>query len=122
MNVEAQRLLGALRLIDSNDTVKLSGMTRLDIARNINRLMPAVVAFEKAVGALQRDLVQKPESADANKALAVEIVAVSEASEEHDLIALEHTALRLDDNQRITGDMIAALAPVLKDFDTVAEA
>lgn len=121
MNVEAQRLLGALRSVDNHDSVKLAGMTRLDIARNINRLMPAVLAFEKAVGRAQRELLPPgPDSRDANNVKMVEITELSEGVEVYDLVSIEHTALRLDDNPRISGDTIAALAPILKDFDSLA--
>lgn len=116
MNAAAQRLLGALRTLDAHDSIKLAGMTRLDIARNINRMLPDVLAFEKAVGRLQR------EAADPAKrdTIVADISALSEATVDFDLVGVETSALRLDDHPRITGDMIASLAPLLKDFDSQA--
>lgn len=119
--IAAQRLLGALRTIDQAETVKLPGQLRFDIARNIDRLLPDVNAYEKAIGAKHREMQSGPEHAAANNAIIAEIEKMSEAEVDVKLRKLAHLDFRLDDNPRITGDMIASLAPILRDFDTVSD-
>lgn len=128
-NNQAQRLLTALRNVDGNDAIKLAGLTRLDIARNINRLFPEVGAFERMAAAQHRGIMRgdsvkgpSPEEVAANNKVLAELETLGQATKTYKLIALEHDKLRLDDNPRITGDMIAALAPILKDFDTMKDA
>lgn len=120
-NIAAQRILVALRGVDNNEAIKLSGMTRLDIARNINRLMPVVVDYEKVIQRRHRDMQPGDANRAANSVISADIEKVAERSGEYDLIEIEPANLRLDDNPRITGDMIAALAPILKDFDTIVD-
>lgn len=120
-NADAQRMLGALRRIDENDTVKLSGPTRLDIARNINILMPHVTKFEREAGALQRGIVPGEANLAANKEIVGNIDEMNQSKRGYKLHEMAADALRLDDNPRITGDMIASLAPILKDFDSMEQ-
>lgn len=118
-NNAAMRLFSALRSLDTSDTVRLSGQTRLDIARNINRLLPEVEAFERAVAAKRREIKPGEANIAANNAIVAEMEAMGAATIELKLFSLDHTKMNLDDNPRITGDMIAALVPILKDFDTM---
>lgn len=120
-NVHAQRLLGALRTIDMSDSIKLAGQTRLDIARNINRLMPDMQAFERAVAAKRREMQPGEANVAANNEIQAEIENMGAQEFEVKLYKLEYAKLNLDDNPRITGDTIAALAPILKDFDTMTD-
>lgn len=117
-NMTAQRLLIVLQRIDQNDAVKLPGLVRLDIARNINRLIPNVTAFERVLMQKQRERV----AGSHNAALEQEMDELGDATAEYELYEIEPTQLKLDDNTRITGDMIAALAPVLKEFYTAKAA
>jgi len=120
-NIEAQRMMMTLRNIDNSDSVSLSGMVRLDIARNINRLMPQVSDFERAINQLRRGVQHGEVHLAANNELAEKLDEISQAAIKFNLIDLDPAALRLDDNKRITGDMIASLAPILKDFDSLAD-
>lgn len=119
-NLSAIRMLSSLRAIDSDQNVKLPGQIRLDIARNINRLIPEVSAYEKARNGLQRELKAGNDAiaVEANKTVLSDMEALGETEMDISLINLDHGQFNLDDNKRITGDMIAALAPILKDFDT----
>lgn len=116
-NKAAQRLLGALRSIDRDETVNLGGKLRLDVARNINRLMADVEAFERAIARRHRDLRPGEAALDANGKIMAEIEELGDLTVEVKLYKLNHNELNLGDNKRITGEIVAALGPILRDFD-----
>lgn len=120
-NGDAYNLLVALNTVDQDARTKLSGTTRFAIALNINLLRPSMLAFERA-----REAARAPFAALAPLAQQAEI---SKADQplfdeelEVDLRRFTKAELRLDDNERITGQMIASLAPIIIDFsDTKTE-
>ena len=120
-NVAAQRLLTALRNIDNNENVKLAGLTRLDIARNINRMFPLVTSFERVASARRRELMPGEENHAANNIIVDDLEKMSYQEVEFKLIAIDKDLLRLDDNSRITGETIASLAPIIKGFDSLKD-
>ncbi len=110
------RMTAALRAIDAHDAIQLDGLVRLDIARNINVLLPEVEAFARQVGREHRKIKPGNENIDSNNKVAEEIEKMRARVMTFDLVPLDVGKLRLDDNKRITGEMIAALAPILTDF------
>lgn len=128
-NMRAQRILTSLRSIDKDDSVKFGGMVRMDIARNIDILYEKVAKFERDLGALHRGLqhcdpgkAPTPQQIAANNATVEAIEKLGEVEAGYELIMIDKDLLRLDDNPRITGDMIAAIAPILRDFNSSKEA
>jgi hypothetical protein len=113
---DAYNLLIALNAIDSHPTTKLSGPTRFAFAVNINVLKPAALAFERA-----RDLSRSGFDALDILSRQASISAADAVLTDKELeLALERISkadLRIDDNERVTGQMIAALAPIIMDFD-----
>lgn len=118
-NYAAQRLLAALRTIDAGETIRLSGKVRLNIARNINRLISDVMVFEQASGGKQREIRPGNDHLAENNKVVAELEQLRAVKIEVKLWRFTCEDLSLDDNPRITGDTIAALAPVLRNFDTL---
>lgn len=112
-NRDAQRMLGALKTIDAGGEVKFSGQTRMNIAININRVLPIVAAFEIGSQKRQLDFQPGPEAAEGNKVIQRELIALADATNSYDLVPLKATDLNLDENAKITGDQIAALMPLI---------
>ena len=108
-NNDAQRLLAALRAVDAES--KLEGRTRLDIAININRLMPMVMAFETTVQKRRMDFGLG--SGEVNKDIVIELSDLMTGCEEYDLKEITVNSLKLDDNLKITGDQLASMTPIL---------
>lgn len=115
----AQALLIACKQIDSNEKTALKMQTRIDFAININRLHPIVEAYERArqksialvaAGAPQLSPIQEA-------SIMSEDSAVRDQEVDIELKTIEMADLKLDDNPRITIQMIQMLAPVIKDFD-----
>lgn len=121
-NRDAQRLLGALKTIDAGGEIKLTGQTRIAIAININRLTPMVAAFEVGSQRRQLDFLPGAEARDANTAIQRELLALADDKQGYELRSLTTAALDLDANPKITGDQVAALAPILSDFEAQAKA
>lgn len=121
-NREAQRLLATLKKIDATGDIKLKGQTRILIAVNINKLTPLVAAFETAGQRRQFDFKAGEEAMDNNKAIQTELMAMADATQKFDLAPMKLADLDLDENVKITGDQIAALAPILSDFGKEAKA
>lgn len=124
VNVDAQRLLMGLRSIDSDESTNLDAEIRMKIAININRLMPNVQAFERIASQIQARMSGNGHegsngSAVLNTGLAVmqELQRLSEGSEDYNLKKLTVAELKLKDNPKIKSDIIARLAPIIKDFD-----
>lgn len=115
----AQALLIACKQIDSNEKTALKMQTRIDFAININRLHPIVEAYERARqksitlvadGAPQLSPIQEA-------SLMSEDSAARDQEVDIELKTIEVADLKLDDNPRITVQMIQMLAPMIKDFD-----
>jgi hypothetical protein len=113
----AHSLFVALTSVDRDDKTKLDGKTRIAIAIDINLLQPHVAAYERVRGERQREIMAS-ESGPAQGAAFVEADAqLREAEVEVALRQFATAELKLDDNPRITGAMIAMLAPVLSDLN-----
>lgn len=117
-NRNAQRLLIALRNLEASGEIKFKGQTRIDIAKNINLLMPNVGAFE--TGSQKRELDYKDDTPDQNRAIKKELIDLADATQDYDLVPLAVADLDLDSNHKITGEQIAALAPILAELAKAA--
>jgi len=116
----AQRLLGGLMALERDEKTKL-GEARIKIALNMVRLQPVVEAYERASQARQKQLLSEA-TGNAEVALAHmqhgEDDAVYRAQEESiDLKTITMADLKLSDNPRITGAMLAQIAPIISDFE-----
>lgn len=119
-NRDAQRLLIALRSVEAGGETKLAGQARMNIAININRLMPVVAAFETSIEKRKLDQVPGADARSANVAIQKEIMDLADASQDHTLITMGFADLDLDNNPKITSDQIASLAPILRDLEAKA--
>lgn len=119
--LRAQRLLKAARELPASDKVKFDGLKRLDIARNIERMFDVVSKFEREVGVLQRGILPGEKNIEANNAIVDRITALSLEEVEFKLIALDVGDLRVDDNAALDPDVIAALAPMIRGFDSMKD-
>ncbi len=114
----AHSLLVGLNAVDRDDKTKLNGDTRLALAININRLQPIVAAYEKARNAVLTETVgDGPLTALKEAQFSAADSDLREQEEEFDLKRISKADLRLEDNPRITGGLIAMLAPMLIDLD-----
>jgi hydrogenase maturation factor HypF (carbamoyltransferase family) len=132
-NLQAQRLLGGCSMIDKDETTKLDPEIRLALAININRLMDHVLVFQRLQEKLvnqkieERAKVSIPsmngEAIDAVKRLTAideEIIVLQESTlglENVKLKKITTDNLKLKENPKIKGDVIASLALIIKDFD-----
>lgn len=127
-NRDAQRLLIALRAVDEHESIELPGKVRLAMGININKLMPTMVAYERALQRTQMRMVSTTTETEAltraaaiaNQKITDELNAMSDATAKYDLRDIQLSALSLDSNKRITGDRIASLAPILTGLDAPA--
>jgi hypothetical protein len=116
---EAQRLLIALREVDQDTDTKLPEEVRLDVAININRLMPVVGAFEKVLQTLQQRMMSRITNPQVMNSVRVDMEAgrLGERVEEFDLKVIDKEKLKLSENPKIRGDMLSRLAPIINKFD-----
>jgi hypothetical protein len=116
----AHSLFVALSSVDRDDKTRLDGKTRIAIAIDINLLQPHVTAYERVRGQRQREIIGEGERVGAlqNAALLEADAELREQEIEVTLKAFAVAELKLDDNVRITGAMLAMLAPVLSDLNT----
>lgn len=118
-NRDAQRLLIALRNLEAGGETKLTAQTRMNIAININRLMPVVAAFE--TGTARRRLDQKDGDNEANRAIERELLTLADAlADFEDLLPIGVGDLDLANNAKISGEHLAALAPALAGLEAKA--
>lgn len=114
----AHGLLIGMNAIDRDDKTRLAAETRMTIAININRLQPVMAAYEKARNALMIEIVGEGPITPLKEAqFAAADGGLRERAEEFELKRIAKAELRLDDNPRITGGLIAMLAPILTDLD-----
>lgn len=115
---KAHSLLVGLNAVDRDDKTRLNGDTRLALAININRLQPIVAAYEKARNAVLAETVgDGPLTAVKEAQFSAADSDLRDKEEEFDLKRISKADLRLEDNPRITGGLIAMLAPMLIDLD-----
>jgi hypothetical protein len=115
---KAHSLLVGLNAVDRDDKTKLNGDTRLALAININRLQPVVAAYEKARNAVLTETVgEGPLTAVKEAQFSAADSDLRDKEEEFDLRRIAKADLRLEDNPRITGGLIAMLAPMLIDLE-----
>ena len=115
---QAHALLVGLNAVDRDEKTKLGAQARLAIAININRLTPVVAAYEKARNALLIEIVGEGPVTQLKEArFAAADSGLREQEEGFELRRIGKAELRLDDNPRITGALIAMLAPILTDID-----
>ncbi len=115
---KAHSLLVGLNAVDRDDKTRLNGDTRLAFAININRLQPIVAAYEKARNAVLAETVgDGPLTAVKEAQFSAADSDLRDKEEEFDLKRISKADLRLEDNPRITGGLIAMLAPMLIDLD-----
>jgi hypothetical protein len=112
----AHSLFVALSAVDRDEKTKLDGKTRLAVAIDINLLAPHVTAYERLRGQRQREIMEGAQSQLQNAVLIEADAELREAEIEVGLKPFPVAELKLDDNPRITGAMIAMLAPVLSDL------
>jgi hypothetical protein len=117
---ETQGILIGLRRIDAVDEAKLDPEVRLRIGININRLTPTVQVFEKEVQRIQQSVAPNGKNGvdaahilEAEKALAD----LADSQEDYKLKKFKLDELRLKDNPKIKGGILAQIAPLIKDFD-----
>jgi hypothetical protein len=112
----AQSLMIALTAVDRDEKCRLDGRTRIAIAIDINLLQPHVAAYEKVRAQKLREIMAE----GVNPVKEAEFAAADAELRESEVeLALKQFALgdlKLDDNPRITGAMIAMLAPALSDL------
>ena len=120
----AHSLLIALTAVDRDEKCRIDGRTRIAIAIDINLLQPPLAAYEKVraqklceimIGAADSgggkiDPIREAEFSAADAEL-------RDGEIELNLKPFSVADLKLDDNPRITGAMIAMLAPVLSDLN-----
>lgn len=132
---EAYRLLSGLRQLERSETVKLDANVRWNIAVNIDRLTKPLGPYERTIAAKHREIRPLDPNASgnssvaeankivlsANNAILAEVDVLGERQIEIKLFLFTRDDLKLAENPRITGDMIAPLARILKDFDTLED-
>lgn len=115
-NADAQRLLMGCRSIDADEGTKLDADVRMKIAVNINRLMPNMQAFERVYGSLQAAL-QIVNGTPIDAKVMQEITKLSDQTDNYKLKKISLADLKLKDNPKIKADVVARLAPIIRDFD-----
>jgi anti-sigma28 factor (negative regulator of flagellin synthesis) len=114
-----------LSMLEQAPDVKLTGDVRIRIAIDINKLKPIASAYERARTRTFADLQKQATGATKKSDAEVQSELVEEnekiRGEEHELElrTFLKTDLRLDDNPKITGAMMAQIWPVLEQFDAV---
>jgi len=115
----AQTLLGGLMNLEKDEKTKL-GDSRFPIAINIERLRPVVAAYESAAQKRMAEMLEDsaPEERELIQLRFAEADAgLRDEEVEIDLKTIERKGLKLDDNTRITGAMLAQIAPMISDFE-----
>ena len=113
----AHSLFVALSAVDRDEKTKLDGKTRIAIAIDLNLLQPHITAYERVraqrlreVAGSRVDAIKEAEFAGADAELRDSEIEVGSLKQ------MSIAELKLDDNPRITGAMVAMLAPVLSDL------
>jgi hypothetical protein len=115
---EIYNLYTALKSIDADAGVELDGPVRLAMAVNIAKLHPLAASFETTRNKIALSLHQGGQANGATSlVLAAEDSKLLGQIEEVGLKRIKVSDLKLDKSKRITPTMIAALVPILEDFD-----
>ena len=122
----AHALFLGLAAIEGGADVKVSADVRLAIAINMNKLRPTAEAYERArtrslatLYAVNRGADGRPLRCDAElqaDALDADAAMRSAESDELELRTILKADLRLADNAKITGVVLAQVAPIISDF------
>ena len=112
----AHSLLLGLSAVDRDEKCRIDGKTRIAIAIDINLLQPHVAAYEKVQARKLRDIAGEQLDPLKEAEFAAADAELRESEVEINLKPFSIADLKLDDNPRITGAMIAMLAPVLSDL------
>jgi hypothetical protein len=119
-NTAAQRLLFGLKQIDVDAETKLDPDVRFAIAINITRLSPNVQQFERVLQRLdqeQRAALLNGKPIVRSNGEETELIKLLDSVERYKLKSLTKEQLRLKDNPKIKSDLIAAISPIIKQFD-----
>lgn len=124
---QAHAVMAGLAALENIPDIKLDGATRLSIAINVNRLKPSVEAYERARLKTAAGLYaanRKPDGSTIRSEAEVQCDALEQDAaarvQETDDMPLKTIAkgdLKLSENPKITGAIIAQLMPILTDID-----
>ena len=114
----AHSLLVGLIAVDRDEKSRIDGKTRIAIAIDINLLQPHVAAYEKVRARKLREIVGEQLDPLKEAEFAAADAELRESEFEIALKPFSIADLKLDDNPRITGAMIAMLGPVLSDLSS----
>ena len=113
----AHSLLIGLTAVDRDEKCRIDGKTRIAIAIDINLLQPHVAAYEKVRARKLREIAGEQLDSLKEAEFAAADAELRESEFEIALKPFSIADLKLDENPRITGAMIAMLAPALNDLD-----